>query len=163
MYSVGEKIVYGEHGVCVVEAISPLEGSCPPDSRLYYHLCPLIGSGRFFSPVDSGAFMRPVLSREEAETLVSKIPSIEPAVCLDTRFNHVEAFYREYFRLHTPEALVAIIKGLKIRASEKKSKSAKAEASMKRAKEMLYGELSTVLGIPYESVESYITEKTGEA
>lgn len=163
MYSAGDMIVYGENGVCKIEYIAPLESSGPASEKLYYHLRPLVGSGMFFAPVDTGVFMRSVISREKAEALIDSIPSIEPAVCHDSRFNHVDAYYKEIFRQHTPEALVSIIKGLQIRAKEKKAKSAKADASMKRAKEALYGELSIALGIEYTSVEKYISERIGEA
>ena len=60
MFSVGEKIIYGENGVCTVECIAPLAGAAA-DSKLYYHLRPFIGSGTYFAPVDSGAYMRPVM------------------------------------------------------------------------------------------------------
>ena len=53
LYAVGEKIVYGEHGVCTVEKVAPLDMSGVAKNRLYYHLSPLIGSGTFFAPVDS--------------------------------------------------------------------------------------------------------------
>ena len=158
MYSVGDKIVYGESGVCTVEAVSPHEAG---EDRLYYHLRPLVGSGMYFSPVDSGAFMRPVMSREEAESFVATIPGIEPAVCSDSRFNHVDAYYRELFKQHTSEALVAVIKGMKIRIAEKKSRSSRADMTIKRAKDMLYGELSVALGIEIGEVEQYIEEKNG--
>ena len=159
MFSVGDKIIYNESGVCTVETIAPLDLS---DGRLYYHLQPLVGSGKYFSPVDSGAFMRPVISQEEVEALIAAIPDIEPAVCNDTRFNHVDAFYKELFRKHTPEALVSIIKGLRIRAMGKKAKSSRAEATMKRAKEALYGELSVALSIAYPETEEYVRNKIGE-
>ena len=159
MFTVGDKIIYNESGVCTVETIAPLDLS---DGRLYYHLQPLVGSGKYFSPVDSGAFMRPVISQEEAEALIAAIPDIEPAVCNDTRFNHVDAFYKELFRKHTPEALVSIIKGLRIRAMGKKAKSSRAEATMKRAKEALYGELSVALSIAYPETEEYVRNKIGE-
>ena len=45
MFSVGDKIVYGENGVCTVENIGPLGNSGPNRDRVYYHLRPLIGSG----------------------------------------------------------------------------------------------------------------------
>ena len=161
MYSVGDKIIYGENGVCTVEHIAPLDSSGAAD-RLYYHLRPYIGSGTYFSPVDSGAFMRPVISREEAEALIASIPGIEPAICNDTRFNHVDAFYKELFRQHTPEAMVSIIKGLHIRINSRKTKSTRAEATMKRAKEVLHGELSVALDISYPEVEDYIKSRLGD-
>lgn len=161
MFSVGDKIIYGESGVFTVEHIAPLEASGSSD-RLYYHLRPYIGSGTYFSPVDSGAFMRPVISREEAEALIASIPCIEPAICNDTRFNHVDAFYKDIFRQHTPEAMVSIIKGLNIRINSRKTKSTRAEATMKRAKEVLHGELSVALNIAYPEVEGYIKNRIGE-
>jgi len=161
MFSVGDKIIYGENGVCTVDKIGPLAVSGAPRDRLYYHLSPLVGSGTYFTPVDSSAYMRPVMSREEAEALIDAMPSIEPAICNDNRFNHVDAFYKELFRLHSCEALVAIVKGLHSRMAERKTRSSRAEATMRRAKDMLHGELSVALGIDMKEVESYISERIG--
>ena len=158
MYSVGEKVIYGENGVCTVSKVAPLEASGSSD-KLFYHLKPLIGSGVYFTPVDSVAYMRPIISRAEAEALIDAIPSIEPAICRDNRFNHVDAFYKELFRQHSCEALVAIVKGLHLRMSEKKTKSSRAESTMKRAKDILHGELSIALGMDVGEVESYISER----
>mgnify|MGYP000413466884 CR=1 FL=1 len=158
MYAIGDKIVYGENGVCTVYAIAPLSMSGTDKNKLYYHLRPLIGSGTYFTPVDSGAFMRPVISREEAEALIAAIPGIAPAICNDSRFNHVDAFYKELFKQHTCEALVAIVKGLRQRISGKKTRSSRAEATMRRAKDMLHGELAVALGMEVDAVEQYITE-----
>ena len=162
MYAVGEKIIYGENGVCTVYKIAPLDMSGASAEKLYYHLVPLIGSGVYFSPVDSNAFMRPVISRDEAEALIASIDSIEPAICNDTRFNHVDAFYKELFKKHTCEALVAIVKGLKTRMADKKTKSSRAESTMKRARDMLHGELSIALGIELCEVEEYICARCGK-
>ena len=161
MFSVGDKIVYGETGVCTVEQIGPLGGSGSQKDKVYYHLRPLIGSGTYFTPVDSSAYMRPVMSREEAEALIDSMPGIEPAICQDNRFNHVDAFYRELFKQHSCEALVSIVKGLRCRMAERKTKSTRAEATMKRAKEILHGELSIALGMDYKEVEPYIHSRIG--
>ena len=95
MYSIGDKIIYGENGVCTVAKIAPLGLSGTSSDKLYYYLEPLLGSGTYYTPVDSGAFMRPVISREEAEALIDAMPGIAPAICNDNRFNHVDAFYKE--------------------------------------------------------------------
>ena len=158
MFSVGDKIIYGENGVCTVSKIGPLEMSGASADKLYYYLEPLIGSGVYYAPVDSGAFMRPVISRDEAEALIRSIPSIDPAICHDNRFNHVDAFYKELFRQHSCEALVSIVKGLHLRMNEKKTKSSRAEATMKRAKDILHGELSIALDMDLGDVENYISE-----
>ena len=91
MFDIGERIIYGENGVCTVEKIAPLSMT-GTDNKLYYHLSPLVGSGTYFAPVESGAFMRSLISREQAEALIESIPSIEPAICNDNRFNNVDAF-----------------------------------------------------------------------
>lgn len=163
MYAIGDKIVYGENGVCTVYEIAPLSMSGADKDKLYYLLRPLIGSGTYFTPVDSGAFMRPVISRQEAEALIAAIPGIEPAVCNDNRFNHVDAFYKELFKLHSCEALVSIVKGLRERIAGKKTRSSRAEATMRRAKDMLHGELSVALGIEVDAVEQYISDCIGQS
>ena len=162
MYSIGDKIIYGENGVCTVEKIEPLVMSGAPKDKLYYYLSPLVGSGTYFAPVDTGIFMRSVMSREEAEALIDAMPGIAPAVCNDNRFNHVDAFYKELFRQHSCEALVAIVKGLRQRMEERKTKSSRAEATMKRAKDMLHGELSVALDMDFGEVEEYIRARLGE-
>ena len=162
MFSIGDKIIYGENGVCTISKIAPLDQSGASPGRLFYHLEPLIGSGIYFTPVDSGAFMRPVISREEAEALIDAMPSIAPAICRDNRFNHVDAFYKELFRQHSCEALVAIVKGLRERMNEKKTKSSRAESTMKRARDMLHGELSIALGMEVSEVEDYILSRIGD-
>ena len=162
MFYVGEKIIYGENGVCTVEKIEPLGMSGASKEKLYYHLSPLIGTGTYFAPVDSGAFMRPVMSREEAEALIDAMPGIQPAICNDNRFNHVDAFYKELFRQHSCEALVAIVKGLRTRMATRKTRSSRAEATMKRARDMLHGELSVALDMDMSQVEDYIRSRIGE-
>ena len=159
MFLVGDKIVYGENGVCTVAKVAPLDHAGASPGKLFYHLEPLVGSGTYYTPVDSGAFMRPVISREEAEALIDAMPSIEPAICRDNRFNHVDAFYKELFRQHSCEALVAIVKGLRERMNEKKTKSSRAESTMRRARDMLHGELSIALGMDISEVEPYILER----
>ena len=161
MISVGDKIIYGENGVCTVESIGPLTMAGAPKEKLYYYLSPLIGSGTYFAPVDSGAYMRPVMSRDEAEALIDAMPGIQPAICTDNRFNHVDAFYKELFKQHSCEALVSIVKGLKSRMSDRKTKSSRAEATMKRAKDILHGELSVALEIDVKDVEDYIVSRLG--
>lgn len=160
MFEVGEKIIYGENGVCTIDTIAPLPPG--PADKLYYYLTPFIGNGIYYTPVNSSVFMRPVMTREEAEALIDSIPSIEPAICLDNRFNHVDAFYKELFKQHTCEALVSIVKGLRSRMAERKTKSSRAELTMRRARDMLNGELAVALEISPEEVEDYIKNRLKE-
>ena len=162
MFSAGDKIVYGETGVCNVDNIAPLNVKGAAPDKLYYYLSPVTGSGSICCPVDTSVFMRPVISKDEALALIDSYPGIEPAICSDNRFNHVEAFYKELFRRHENTVLFAIIKGLNLRMSDKKVKSTRGEATLKRAKDILYGELATALEIPFSSVEAFIAERTAK-
>lgn len=156
MFLVGDKIIYGENGVCTVECIAPLPMSGSSKDKLYYHLTPYIGTGTYYAPVDSPAFMRPVMDRSQAEAFISTIPDIAPAICNDNRFNHVDTFYKNLFKEHTCEALVSVIKGLRLRASDRKTKSSRAEATLKRARDILYGELSIALDLELEEIEKLV-------
>ena len=76
MYQAGEFIVYGTSGVCRVESVGapPFAGE---EDKLYYTLAPVSGSETIYIPVDSSVFMRPVISRVQAQRLIDSIPSIE--------------------------------------------------------------------------------------
>ena len=54
---------------------------------------------------------------------------------------------------------MAIVKGLHLRISEKKTRSSRAESTMKRAKDILHGELSIALGMDVGQVENYIRDR----
>lgn len=56
---------------------------------------------------------------------------------------------------------MAIVKGLRSRMAERKTKSSRAEATMRRARDMLHGELAVALGMDIEAVEPYIASRIG--
>jgi hypothetical protein len=55
-----------------------------------------------------------------------------------------------------------MVKGLNSRMAERKTKSSRAEATMKRAKDMLHGELAVALDMDLAEVEPYILQRIGE-
>jgi hypothetical protein len=61
------------------------------------------------------------------------------------------------FRQHTCEALVALLKG--IYGQERTNRSNRIDSVTKRAKEILNGELSVALDVPYEDIEDYISSR----
>ena len=75
MYQVGEFIVYGTSGVCEVTAVG--QPDFAEEGQRYYTLTPLRGTETIYVPVDSPVFMRPVITRAQAEALVAAIPSVE--------------------------------------------------------------------------------------
>ena len=72
MFQKDQWIVYGSTGVCRVAQIGPLKelSGADPDT-LYYTLEPLCGTDIIYVPVDTQAFMRPVITRQQALDPVS--------------------------------------------------------------------------------------------
>lgn len=96
MFQIGDKIVYGNTGVCTVEEITTVSMSGVDKNRLYYVLKPLYQDGIIRTPVDNDkVFMRPVISRQEAEALVDMIPSIKATACNEKNLNLLRSHYQE--------------------------------------------------------------------
>ena len=131
-YPVGALIVYGGSGVCRVIGVGVPEGQ----SKTYYTLAPLYGTEVIYAPVDTRVFLRPVLTKEEADDLIRSMQS------------------------HDAADLVKLIKTIHWRdaaARESGKRPGKLEEKYrKRAEELLYGELSAALGISRETVPQYI-------
>ena len=77
MYQPGNLIIYGSEGVCRVESVGPLQLSDMKSDKLYYTLQPIYRTDSVFAPVEGKVFMRPVISREQAEALVRSIPQVQ--------------------------------------------------------------------------------------
>lgn len=161
MYEIGQYVIYGENGVCTVDAIGPLSMRGSDKDRIYYTLSPYVGTGTFYAPVDTKVFMRPVISKDTAEAFLDSLGDIKPAICQDIRFTHVDAFYKELFQEHTCEALAALLKG--IFSQERTNRSNRIDMVMRRAKEILSSELAVATGVPYGEMEETVIQKLKEA
>lgn len=76
MYQKGEYIIYGNTGVCRVEDVAvPDNIPIKEKGALYYKLSPVYGAGSIYIPVDTEVFMRPVLTKAQANELIDKIPN----------------------------------------------------------------------------------------
>src|SRR5659263_707363 len=78
-FNVNDLIMYGGSGVCIVEGIGVPDISGIDNTKQYYFLKPLYTKdSTIFSPVDnSRVVMRKLITKEEAQELISKIPDIE--------------------------------------------------------------------------------------
>ena len=158
MYSVGSLIVYGGTGVCQVEAIE--EKAQGGEIRQYYRLKPLYQSGTISVPVDGKVFMRPVISREEAEALIDAMPAQD---FHERNFTQLAAHYQQLLCSHECADIAGFLVSIhaKKRSAESQGRRfGQVDAKfMKRAETLLYGEFSVALGIPYDEVEPMIAEK----
>ena len=170
MFQTGELVVYGATGVCRVEEIVGLDQPGRDRGRKYYLLKPLWQDGVIYAPVDSGKVpMRPVMSREEAEALIDRMPDIQAASCRGNTAQALAQQYQSAVRDGGHQALVEMMKASQHKRGQAELKNRRLgmidERYMKQAEQMLYGELATALEIPFDEVEPYIASRidSGEA
>lgn len=162
MFEKGEYVVYGSKGVCQVQDITHVDIPGADKNRLYYILHPVQSSGgTVYLPTDSHkAVIRRVMTRDEANQLISDIPDIEQLWVTDDKKREVS--YKEAMRACSGKAWISIIKALHLRKCERdavgKKITALDEKYLRAAEHELYGELSISLGVPREDMESYIRE-----
>lgn len=162
MYQVNDLIVYGSTGVCRVLSIGRPEHL--PDSSgdtLYYTLAPLYSTGVIYAPLNTPTYMRPVLSREDAQRLIARMPMIEEIPCPSSQRLLAEC-YRASFASHRCEDLVGLLKTIyrknQLLQSRGKKPGQVDQLYRKRAEDLLYSELSISLEIPREAVPQYISD-----
>lgn len=162
MFKIGDYIVHGRNGVCKVEDITHIDISGADKDQLYYTLVPMKSMGsKIFYPVDSDRIvMRPVVSKDEAENIVSEIEAIEPMWIDNDRQR--ENKYKEAIDSCDCRNLICIIKTLYERTKEREAQGKRMtyvdEKYFREAKDTLYQEFSIALGIEKGDVETYIKE-----
>jgi len=156
MYQVNQIIVYGSAGVCRVEAVEVPANLPNADGRLYYRLRPLFEASIIYTPVDTTVFMRPVLTREEAQALLAAYPQLEPAPCESRSPQVLGEHYKSFFRSHSCEDLLRLIKTIRQKAQASGRPLSKTDQNyLRRAEELLYCELSAALQLPRAEVKLY--------
>ena len=156
MFREGEKIIYGSNGVCTVEEIGVPPFAKKGEDRLYYKLRPAGGTETIYAPVDGPVFMRPVMSRQEAEDLIARMPKIQEQVCTSHSIALLRQQYDAFFQSHNCETYVRLVKGVYLKGQQGKKLGQTDQRYMKRAEDVLYGELAAALDIPMEEVPDYI-------
>jgi len=161
-YQRGNYVVYGNHGICMIEDVKEL--SFPPDrnARVYYVLKPLNNpASTLCIPTDNDALrskLRSVLSREEISLLLTgakgkKIPWTEDK-------NARTACFHEILKNGAQEELLPMIRCIYLKKQELSLRGRKLpgadEAILAAAEKLVREEFSYVLSIPQEKVEEYI-------
>lgn len=165
MYEIGDLIVYAGEGVCRVEEIGvpPMTGI--NKQRQYYTLKPLYRAGMVYAPVDTQVFMRPVITREDADALIDRIPEIEPEVYENSNLRFLNEYYQAQLQNYNCEGLIKLIRSTRAKREVMIGRGKKLglvdERYMKRAQDMLHGEFAVALGIERNEVPGYIESKLG--
>lgn len=160
MYQVGDMIIYSGEGVCRVEAIGPIAMRGISSDKLYYTLAPCYREGKIYTPVDGKVFMRPILSREAAEALIRSIPHIQGDGYHERNLRLLNEHYQSLLDTHQCEDMVELIKSAWSRRQSRRAQGSKPgqvdERYLKRAEDLLYGELAVSLGMRRDEVGDYI-------
>ncbi|GHU78781.1 hypothetical protein FACS1894191_0180 [Clostridia bacterium] len=167
MYSIGDLIVYGNTGVCRVSDITTRDVPGTDKNLLYYVLIPVYQDRcTIYAPTDVKVFMRPVISKEEAEKLIDMIPSIKVSTYYSCVVRDIEEHYKKSIISHDISDLVELTISIYTKklemARQNRRFGAMDERFMKLAEELLFGELAVALGIAKGDVPDYIAERIGE-
>ena len=159
MYEIGQLIVYGNEGVCRVEEIGTPKISGVDKHREYYTLAPIYREGK--------VFMRPVITREEALALIDRIPQMTAQVYENSNLRFLNEHYQQCIQDYTCADLLQLIKDVRAKRRRMTERGKKLglvdERYMKRAEEMLHGELAIALDMPREQVPQFISYTLGDA
>lgn len=167
MYQVGDMLLYGSTGVCRVEELKEQVFPTTGEKRLYYVLRPLYEDCLISIPVDSDkVFIRPIISREEAERVIERIPQIHAQAYHSRVTRELSEHYEAILKSHNCDSLVELTMSIYVKKQElleqKRKFGSVDERFLKRAEDLLFGELAAALDIPRDRVQSYIEEKVGE-
>ncbi|MBQ4062184.1 MAG: CarD family transcriptional regulator [Christensenellaceae bacterium] len=158
MYNKGDFVVYGNTGVCKVNDIS-----YGPDGVLYYALTPMYDDCMIYAPVEGKVFMRSVMTKEDAISLIDSIPKLDAEPYYNNRIQELTLHYRSIIEEHDSISLAKLLKSIyekKIAANKSNKKLGQVdERFMRQVQELLYGELAAVLGIEKSAVNDMILER----
>lgn len=157
MFEVGDMIVYGRTGVCRVERIEENKNG------RFYALMPLYQNCSILTPVEGKVFMRPVISRDEAEELIAALPDLEAQPCEGKGLRELTDRYQVSIDSHDCREWAAMTKSIyakrRIALREKRKFGAVDERFMKEGEALLFGELAVALDLPPEQVKGYIDQR----
>ena len=155
MFEVGEYLVYRKD-VCQVKEILEKEGI------KYYQLIPMSDDSlKIEIPVENkDNVLRKLISKEEIDLLIKKMPNIELIDCNDRM---IELEYRNLLATGNKEDIIKVIKTAylrnKARLDNKKKISEKDMNYLEKAEKLLYNEFSIVLNLSIDATREYIINK----
>lgn len=162
MYQPGDMVIYGSTGVCRVKEVTAQKFQKGED-KLYYALEPLYQDGVIYTPVDTKVFMRPVITEAEAETLIDQIPTMEASAYHNSVLRELEEHYAGYLKSHECGDLIELAMSIYTKKQDLEARHRKFgavdERFMKRAEDLLYGELAVALQIEKDQVSTYIANR----
>lgn len=123
----------------------------------YLVLIPISDNSLKISIPASNEDLKPLITKEEIDNLINKIPEIKIIDCNDKQ---IENEYKSLMKSYVHEDLIKIIKTSYLRnqkrLNDNKKISDKDDKYFKQAEKYLYSEFSVVLNISYEEAKQYV-------
>ena len=163
MFKVGEYVVYGNKGVCQIKSVGPIDMPGVSKDRVFYTMTQVyIKGSTIFTPADvSSGALRPVLTREEAVSLIEDFSKLSPSWIQDDKER--DRLYTEAIRSANSRALCEMIIALYRRRLSRIADGKRATSTDERyyhaAEDILYGELGIALGIGIDEVKNSVMER----
>ena len=159
-YSIGDKVIYSQSGICSVEDITEND-FCGRRSE-YYVLRPLYDAGSLiYVPTDNELLVsriRDAMTEDEVNGIISYMPNAEN-IWIDNDNKRKEAFSAILLE-NKPKQLTEMISTLRSRREEQIMKKKRLHISdehfLERAERILCDEISYVLGVERDAVDEYI-------
>ncbi len=161
MYAIGEYLVHPGQGVCRVEEVT--EGP-----QAVYRLLP-VGKRHpvhISFPIANEERLRPVLTRDEAQSIIDGYPALEVESFTARNNSLEEEHYRNEMRQGSCLDSVRIAKTFRIRIADLSARNKKPpvayERILKEARERSAAELAVALDITPEDVVMLFEQRMGE-
>ncbi len=158
MFEKGQLVVYGETGVCRVEDICMRE--LPAGEALCYQLQPMYHSFVIYTPVDDCRTpIRLVVSREEAEWIIEDMPTCKTEVCNLRSPRELTNYYSAVIKEQDCRRLMVLTRSIhekkRLLSEQKRKLSAVDERFLKKAEDLLFGELAAALSMKKSETREY--------
>jgi len=158
MFENGDYVVYGNTGVCQVEAKGKPDLPIYDENRSYYTLMPVYRTEVIYVPVDTSMFMRPIIPREEALQLLKEIGQ-DTVPDMNIKQLNAHKFYDTLLNTHECRDLIQLIKVIYLKnnsTGELKKMGGTDQRYLKTAEELLFNELSIALGASRDTVKQEV-------
>ncbi len=168
MFKVGDLVLYGTTGVCRVNEIKEKDLTGKGKTQLYYHLAPLYQTCVISAPVNSEKiYIRPIISKEEAESLINQISSISSDHFPTGAARELTEQYESAINTHDCCIWASLLHSIYTKKEalmvQKKKFSSVDERYMRKTEDLLFGELAAALGVDRKVVASVISERISSA
>jgi len=159
-FKIGDKIVYPNHGVTVVEQIG--ESSISGLNHTYYHLRLLANNSRLMVPVSNidRIGLRKLYAQKEMKSLFSLLEMKENGGARDWKDRYRENV--EKMKTGRLEDVADVLRNLNL-VSKRKSLSFREKKMYERAKYLLVSEIAIVKGISEPEAEGLIEKSLGKS